>query len=741
MENFYGDISKIRPEYLLKATPYTKETTINFSYNLKKDIFFNNLYAERSNKAGAKRENDAFDKKIEHELRDIENEYAKVSVLNITGYGGCGKTTYIHHLLWTNRDILGVYDVIDYEGSKRAVEPFIERIAHLISTYENITGICDFFDLVARKKILNVVRFQEQLDMLSHLSRKLITVEHKEFDYSVALEDYEQCAENESSFLSFLFFVDLLLLLFDHFQNSKRSPMVLVIDNSDSMSNLSEEAILLPVLKQFANDCTYFFASNLKNDFEYCGKDVKSVIHETKLLIIFTTRIVSIKRYQSIEPDWEKINGWVSIELPENYYDHRDIINKRIDYYNNQSAGTNSNTLEELLTVRDLCNIAYRNMNFMRLFNGNVRSCVERLCNILNEFSTPDIKELIDLDKISDKNIDTVEGMNGFFLSMILYLFKKEHIYDHKLGLSPCRKDGTISLSRIILTILRENENRCSIDLIFRSLVPLGFSENDICRTVWNLCEAGRDVWRRLLLFDIVVPKTLEDLQKQAELYRNGENDIEKYSELVICNAGLAYMEFVVPHFEFMLSRHDLGNDALGKIKYQALFSESSEQNISQNRERVVYRFEKKIDSVFEDVKDCCYNSIAFANCVMKTFNLNRSEYIRSTSYNYHTIGWDGEVGPKQSYESRLIFRHIGYIEKYRCYLLKKHENKSSDFRAGLNRRLVDRILKYIKLYQDSRKCFQTEVQNKAADELYDLAQQIRNLNYCDFETRIELNN
>ena len=64
--------------------------------------------------------------------------------------------------------------------------------------------------------------------------------------------------------------------------------------------------------------------------------------------------------------------------------------------------------------------------------------------------------------------------------------------------------------------------------------------------------------------------------------------------------------------------------------------------------------FEQKIDTVFNDTKDCCYNSKQFSEKVMKAFKIDRGVFIQSTVFNYHTVGWDREVGPKQSYESRL---------------------------------------------------------------------------------------
>lgn len=754
MKFFYENIKENACEHLLKATPYTKETRDNFDGNLKKDIFFSHIYTERSCNPDFSAENDLFDKKIEQALGDLNNMYGKVSMIHIAGYGGCGKTTFVHHLLWTLRDKIGVYDVIDYEGCTAATEPFINRAARLIHEFYNINELLVYFEKIASRELYDVNRFRDQLPLLKEFTiriREMINREETvESSYKVLLEVFEEDYLTKSkeltigkkNFLSFLLFLEFILLLFDRFSEQDDSvPMILVIDNADNLGNLAEEAILLPIIREFENNCNYFFGWNLQNDFSFKGKKVCDVIKRTKLTMFFTTRIATMHRYESTEPDWEKINGWTSLKFPKHYYDHKEIINHRIRYYLS-IENPDSNIAKQLTLVRQLTDIAYRNYNFMRLFNGSIRVCVERICSIIESIHSSQIKELINLYNVCDDNFDAIEGCNGYFLYLILSVFKAEHIYQEKLNLSPCRRDGKVSLSRMVLTILREKGDRCSLLDMLKLLTPFGFDARLICTQVWNLCEISREnAWRRLLVFDVIVPANIEELYQQAVIFENGDSDQSHYSELIICSAGQAYMEFVLPHFEFMLSRHDLGVETYSQSKYHPLFSDSSEEKIEKrSSDKLIYNFERKIDWVYSDVKDCCYNSMTFADKVMKLFHINRGEYIKNTFYNYHSSGWGNEVGPKQSYESRLIFRHVGYIEKYRCYLLEKKQGAPLSELADINRRLVERIVKYLKLYQDQFKCCQTEGQNIAAIELLKLAEIIKKSEYLDFDIRIELN-
>ncbi len=753
MEKFYEGSREC--EHLLQATPYTKEPRNRFDNNLTKRIFFENLYTERSRRSEFSAENDLFDNRIEQIKKDLNNKFSKVSMIHIAGYAGCGKTTYIHHLLWSLRDEIGIYDVIDFESCKRASEPFIYRLARLFQKKYDIYELLDYFEKIDSRALYNVNRFHEQLPMLKKFADrvKIMLAEKNEViedTYRILLELFEDGYLNTQTdlraarreFVSFLLFLEFVLLLFDRFREARDNSIFLVIDNADSLSNLSEESLLLEAIKEFENDCNYFFAWNMENDGIFKGKKVSDVLKNTKLCMFFTTRIATIKKYESLEPDWEKLDGWVSIRFPAHYYDHKEIMDHRIEYYLSLEDSA-SPVAKDLQLVKKLAEVAYHNYNFMRLFNGNYRVCVDKICSILHMAQRSQVQELFRLYAERSENPDAIEGANGYFLSMILTVFKDDGVYSDVLNLSPCRKDGTISLSRIIMTILREKGDRCSLLDLMELLTPIGYNALQICIQSWNLSEVSRNHgWRRLLLFDVIVPSSLEDLKKQATRYeKKGDRNVANYSELVICTAGQAYMEFVVPHFEFMLSRHQLGVGTSARSRYQPLFAGSSEQSFIGDNGKVLYRFDKKIEWVYKDVKDCCYNSVTFADQVRKHFQITRREYISSTYYNYHPVDWDHEAGPKQSYESRLVFRHVGYIEKYRCYLLRKKEDLPFELRVDINRRLVEWIVKYLELYKDSYKCYQTETQNAAANALLELTRTIRRSQFTDFTTRIELSN
>ena len=736
MIKFYGNIETINCKYLLEATPFRIDPKINFSNQLSEEVFFDNLYKEASSGTSYK-ENELFNRKIADALKDVENEYAKVEMIHIAGYGGCGKTTFIRNLLWNrNRENKLSYDVIDYEGVETSEEPLLLRVSQRLKKLNSII-FRKFVAAVANEEILNMNRFRNCLGTISKLVCFL--EENCEFDELVVrkyLKDQINGFRKKEEFLSYLLTLDFIMLLYCKYLDKTKKQVIIVIDNVDSLSDLHEESMLISVVTDFITNCNFFFGHNINGCGVFEGQELSQLIKNTKLVFFLTTRIATIKRYKELYPDLENLYGWNSATMPEHYYDHRGIIDTRIDYYMSQEDNLESKTVKELIRIRKLAEVAYSNYNFKRLFNGNIRFCVERLCDIVANYdNTGIIQQCLDLYKLRNKIPEAVSGANGMLLAMILTEFKNNGVYRDKLQLSECKQDDEVSLSRIILTVLREKGGRCSMLDLYNILSPF-FDVDNITNEIWSLNESNRQIWRRLVLFNVQFPTDSIQLHSQGKKYKEHNVEITEYSEVDMCTSGNAYIEFVVPHFEFMLSRHSHSVELYDEKKRQPLFAESSEVVI--NSEEWKYRFEKKINWVFRDVHDCCYNSVHFSDRICEKLNMSREKYINNTFYNFMAQAQDGTARFKQSYESRLIFSHIGYIERYRRYLLKKHSKNNEAYLMDINERIINFIKKYLILYMNEETCYQTEVQNKAARELKEAIDKIVNAGYRDFTTKIE---
>ena len=748
MNKFYGNnINNINIQYLLQATPFNKNSKINFSKHLKPEEFFNYLFVERKQSQEdieSVRANNHFDEEINKAIKYTKNIYSKVDLIHISGYAGCGKTTFIHSLLWKkyNQDTINNY-IIDFEGEKKIVDAYIEVLADKISNYLNnrIINMASFNDI----DNFNLNRFKDYLQLFHSLINEL----DKDYQYqsvitnksvkSILMKQINYCFDSNTNNIYYLVFLDFIIELVLRVQNHILDPLLIVYDNLDSIDDISEENKFVSVLKTFINDCNFFFGNNLSNELEFCQRKISSIINEVKLICFLTTRIVTGRKIIELEPDLEMVYGWVSLKMPENYYNHNDILCQRINYYKSLETETNSHAISYLCEIETFSKSIYKNRIFKRMFNGNYRYCVYSICRIIDEFkSTGLISECNRLYNEGESLDEAQVGSTGIITSVLLNYLKSNDVFEKKLLLSECERDNQISLSRIILTIIREKEGNCSFLDLLRLLTPF-FTCDQICTVVYALSESKRDIWRRLVIFGEKYPNSVDDLKLQSKVFSSKNTDEREYSLISLCTSGYEYLEFIVPHFEFMLSRHKFSKSFNSNRDCQPLFSMHSLDKINISTEQT-YRFERKIDWVYQDVLDCCYNSMAFNNSAMEHFNLTKYEYLNNSYFNYRTINRDGSSGYRQSYESRLIFSHIGYVERYRRYLIWKFKRIMDITQLqDINKRLVIRIKRYIRLYTNSNICLQTLNQNEVAKQLLNSIQKIEQTSYFDFTTEIEV--
>ena len=765
MSNFYGNnIDEIPEDCLLQATPFVKDTRYNFDGELKPDYFFKHLYKEcikstEKDREEAKRidnENDLFNKKIDDALGCLNNRFSRIDAIHIAGYGGCGKTTFLRHRLWELKRSHLDYVFIDFEGTKVVEQALLESIQD--SLRENFREKASYLHKISMGKIFSFSSFENIEELFNKVAKKLWLLRNNHidpFNYNFIrdIKNIKGISADGETYAYLLLVINFFLLVWRGIEIDDNISLVLVYDNVDSIEDDKQESILLSSMVEFINDCNYFINANVTSSIEYNGVLVGDAIKRIKFLFLLTTRVVTGRRYAVVAPDLERVPGWYSLSMPEHYYDHFAIINKRVDYYiEHEPNSEQKEIIQALIKIRDLSDALYRTNSFKRIFNGNVRYCFMTLLALNNNYAdTGLVDRCIELKTQSPGIRGAHAGASGIALSLLLDYFKKEGVYEDKLHLSACKRDYKVSFSRLVLTFIREKGNRCSLVDLYECLIPY-FNEEKFSRDIFALSESKRDVWRRLITFGNVFPKNDRELDAQLKDLQNGKRDRESFSELYLCLSGMAYLDFVIPHFEYMLSRH---NNALGTMRnfnYWPLFAENSLNVINEkaNDTEEKYLFERKIKWVYRDVSDCCDNSVYFAQKVCEENDYTRSSYLEDSKLNYTSFGDNGETSMPQSYESRLIFGHVSYIERFRQYIMYQLKEKAklksgddlADFnreRRDVNRRLVVIIKKYLELYSNDAKCFKTPRQSVAHGKLMEFIDKIERTDYKDFDTIIEL--
>ena len=752
---------------LLQATPFSRKTEINFSNRISEEFFFDEFYSEMW-ELGSKidnRRNVDFDTKVRESLLEIDNLDSKADFIHIWGYAGCGKTTYVHRLLWE----LGAknqieYSIVDFEITERAVQALKDTMYQIFE--ENTIGLYDFFytlidgrffimDAFGDKAIDYLKVFTNELGLrvdkerrglyinTAELSKILDTVRKK-----IEGPGSEKCIANieelngPNSYKDFIEFLIMILFLYNIFEMLKKGipeknkSNIILFDNIDSLADRIEEYAVLISILEFRKNCILFFSQNLKNNNKYIDVVAKDFLSQIKFSFFMTSRVVTVKQLLAVKPDFEDFIGKPNHEMPEYFYDHEDIFRRRVDYYNRVEKNKNSKVLKKLNSLSQMKTMVYKSKSFRKLFNGNIRFCFSTIESLYDSYhDLPFIEDCRRLNRESARIREAGDGANGIVLSMLVDYMKNNGIFSNKLHLSMCEQDNKISLSRVVLTIIHEFGGSCSLLDIFDSL-PHRYCNEELCNMIYDLSEIDREYWRRLLTFERIIPRNKEDLITQLQLFKKGEHNSHKYSRLNLCRSGKAYLHRVVPHFEFMLSRCNYPKGSLEDENYTPLFSSQSLEIVSldkKDKNKKDYAFTLKIKRVFNTVSACVDNSKYFSDEVLQFFNYSVDELLNNSHLNYHDDEDDNPIaGNHQSYIGRLVFGHIGYIERYRRYLIKKQS-----MNVDINTKLTNFIKDYLELYMTGPSYVHSAEHDTISKAMFDQVDEIVRSEYKDYRTRI----
>lgn len=742
MKYLFGTpVDLISPNVILEASPFRKENEFNFSHNLTPNDFFKNLFVDETQTDDQiiLAENKEFDQKIEQRLEEIKNPNAKVALIHIEGYAGCGKTTFIHHLLWeryldTHTDSRNY--VIDFYGEMRVIDTYTSRISSKI-----------FSDINKDKKIIRELLCINKFNLNSFGAATDFVLSSVTELYNTSFESEFQVRQfiiqNSENRLQDLMTFDFLwtfienIVQFDFIDGNKTRGIYIVYDNVDSISNLGEEKRFVESLKAFVSSCNFFFGNNIENQNEFDGVKIATIINNLKLTCFLTTRIITTRRLQELVPDLETVYGWDSIRMPENYYSHLNIFMKRYEYFLQQISGDDESEqrekIQELNHIHDITEAFYKNSLFRRLFNTNYRCCIKCILEIARNNSYAGlIQECTDI--YSSNASDDADGATGILLALVLDYFKGNSVLKEKLHLFEDEPEN--SLARIVLNLMREKGGSCSYWEVLNNLSPF-FPTELIGRVVYDLSETGREWWRRLIVFRENCPTGIKDLDNQGHIYKNGDNDLGKYTSLSISLAGTTFLESVVPRFEFLLASYNI-KGKVNNLQYQPLFAKSS-MDIINNKAAVgetKYRFESKIKIVLEYIRSSCCKAVNFSKEVMQHYGWTKDKFMEHSFFTFESK--ERGRAYKQSYEARLIFSQVGYIERYRRYILRKTE-KDEDVLRDINERLVTLLESFLQIYWDENLCFTTKRQDEVARNLLNQINCIKTSQFNDFTTKIEI--
>lgn len=372
----------------------------------------------------------------------------------------------------------------------------------------------------------------------------------------------------------------------------------------------------------------------------------------------------------------------------------RNIIEKKYQYIE-KNKNLNKRLYDDIKNIRLLCKDTYVNGTIFSLFNNDYKravSCLTKTYKYNSKAIHEEIK-IMNYGHSFDKH-----GARGIVYRLIFNHFKGKR-YFHNLGLN--RKDywvNDFTPFRVILTYLNNIQPE-HIDQFLTDdsdLVSLHQIYEDfinILSPTWNQSQH--------LLADALW--SMYELRK-SETW----NHLITFDSVATVKKDILFSEFK-QFYEEKKIRSDIQiritcagrtyvNFVCTHFEFFACrFSDIdkplfSDKNLSLDS-KGIYQFEKIISQVYNAVTKCCKK----LNDFTKDIFINKLKYTKESLLKEKYVHHKEDRAPL-FHEERIIHQHIGYIEAYRKYLIvSKHMDC-----IQINKRIVPLIENYLSLLKDN---------------------------------------
>lgn len=698
-----------------------------------KDIFFEHLHVESK----------ALNKQCEQLSNIIYSQIEENRIINLDGFAGVGKTTFIHYFFEHQKDV--DFIPIDFNRNSKTVSSAKNddnRIPYIVlKLAEKIKSDPEKSDIYIDKiksfiinkeeytnPILSVLKayFQELLFKDENLG---IRTEFLEFvlenkqelapfcdrPFLATLEFYNSTLELENNFTyiindcSFKDFFSLFFLFL--FLRDKSRKTVIVFDNLDTINVdfLSDyfKTSFKTTLVNIADFVESFFPEinfNKNYKFIFILRDGSGAIINSHLLGSFT----GLKRTLNFR-----------INYDPNVY--KEIIERRINFYYRYVEDLGFNVeLQSQKIIKFLHQIVkdtYLKEIVIPLFNADIRKISACLLHISQKngfinFTNRDV--ITSFDSVNDKEL---YGLRGAILFEILKYLKREDFfkeYPFYRNLDSICNSGHLSHLRLILIVLinlsKIPNSRFINDSTFRpSNVPLItlfnntsklFKEKEVLNTLIDAFKFHSNNWVNFVTFRNMPFESTEDI----ELFLNRnieENNLNIFKEY--CNtcvninpSGFTYIKYILTHFEYYSSI--LCNNSM------PLFS-TKLKRLQDGR----YRFELVLDNVYKKVEE---HIVQINECfnlkIIDEVGMSRKDFEKSV-FTFKHLGLHKPSDSGLSHSVRLLTTIISYIDSFRLYTLELSRDKKEY--DNVNSILLNVLSNYNSLF--------LKMKNQGANDLF----------------------
>lgn len=678
-------------ERFLLCSSFSKNDTYNYESKLTDDLFFDQLYVQGGN----------LENKIHNEILELI-KYGRKQSIFLLGNKGCGKTTLVHKIMQLmDKETELRHICLDFGNSsstltlKREQEILIQEIYKMFREavkFDNIKLLESF--------LLTYTKNEEEFDVFWDYNNKLdgfyetlrecISNQEEDLLKQLKYKVRPKLAELEL----FQLFLVLVLVDLQKQQCSTSKRTAIIFDNLDNLLNIADISKFIENFCNFQNNVGSLLKTILKTERSRFQYTFIFVMRETTKANI-SPHSLEMLRISSKEYD-------ITTLFPK-----RDIIIKRLHCYQEYLLSQDEKDKkigklrQQINSIFKIINDTYMHKTIFPFYNNDYRICVMKLIDITKLYPTL-VSQYNNL--VSQNNEDAKFGGRGIVYRIILSDLQKKGYFSRLMIVDFLTREKHTSLVRLLLTYLaNKTKSDCtdatpavSLKELFKAFKDIKPSE--IIECIWAMFDLiTTNDWNHLITFASSKSASKERLYIEKGIYskKSNKDDDKEYSKFRITCAGEIYLSNVCTHYEFFSCR------ALGD-EYLPLFCM---ENLEIRDGK--YIFEDIIEGVYNQVYRCCLD-------LCKSFESDQGlcreprppyNYKNEAIYQYHS--------------ERIIFSHIGYLDSYRCYLLKNATHLDIDIEK-VSKLLLETIRKYCNLIVEEKvaKCAATRRFNQIVTNL-----------------------
>ena len=697
LANFQCDVERDTDiSHIMAATPFSSIARSSYGSRLKPWIFKRYFYVGE----GLER--------CKEELLQTFDDGTKNLAL-ISGYQGCGKTVFVHYLAeefkgWTDGWRVSS-SFIDFEKVASAstltdgTQGGAGKFKNSLVAFLKSTALATDAGTTQDARLLLAER-RDAFCRLFECSRARIEGMQLDYGFIEFAEAYSDLPDtprlNQKKQLAklcgrmglheLIFAACFFHLALEALRGDARFRWVLVFDNLDDEIDEKKISQFIDEFISFATSDAVFFDG--LREIGLPGCNLSDCDFYRNFMFIFCLRDTNTAKFTAHVRDR---GFYTQCDISESI-PRKDIIDRRIGFLDGCDLAGNDVLTRQVDLYRSLLKDRYFFNRIYPLFNNSQRKVSRVLQDVFVKPSQDSWNEKVSQQyngvmtygmayrekQQNDAWNEVAYGAHGMLFRLVCDKLRDER-YLGKIG----GLDREISVPRLILTLLY---NRCPTHCdggvpsdakmtLAETWDALGridgidkFKFADTVREMHALFESK--YWSHLLEIDSETDLTTAELIDEID----GVAAVHRRTNLYITCAGRIFVRVMSPHFEYFASRY--------APDYQPLYCTSNLRLEGGGKGQI--RLCELLEKVWDGVQRCAehvrLNDCAIAKAYFEgqQDDLFRSPYL----YESQSVKPDWLDG-HQTHVERIVASHIGYIDAYRRYLLRRCKVGNFDGESG----------------------------------------------------------